>query len=302
VAKRKRARNHIALSEWVERLWLPVVRSQLKESTFDSYRRNMTNHVWPRLGDMALDEITPRMLTMMYVELLESGRRNGDHRGLSPKTVRYIHTIVHKALADAVDDGVLATNPAERAKAPKPGRSTQQHLRFWEPPQLRRFLSHVRGDDLEALWHLAALTGMRRGELLGLRWCDVDLAHGRISVCRSIVSVAYRFVETTPKSHHARVVDIDPRTVSVLETHRTRQEVASRIPLQGSDLVFTTSGNRALHPDFVTARFRLLVRELDSPGYGSTTYDTPMQRSRSAPAYPQRSSPNGSGTTLPSSR
>ena len=85
MGKRKRGREVVKLNNWVTRLWLPVVRSQLKESTFDSYRRNMENHVVPRLGDLPLDEITPRVLTDMYVELLDSGRLNGDRRGPSPK-------------------------------------------------------------------------------------------------------------------------------------------------------------------------------------------------------------------------
>jgi predicted transcriptional regulator len=85
MGKRKRDRKVVKLTDWVTRLWLPVARSQLKESTFDSYRRNMENHVLARLGDVPLDEITPRMLTDMYVELLESGRLNGHRRGLSPK-------------------------------------------------------------------------------------------------------------------------------------------------------------------------------------------------------------------------
>ncbi len=81
---------------------------------------------------------------------------------------------MHKALTDAVDDGLLQSNPADRAKAPKPGRSSNRELRFWEPHQLARFLRHVQGTPLQPLWHLAAFTGMRRGELIGLRRGDID--------------------------------------------------------------------------------------------------------------------------------
>src|SRR5437016_7473615 len=132
--KRKRGREVVKLTRWVTRFWLPVLQSQLKSGTFHSYRCNMENHVLPRLGDVPLKEITPRMLTDLYVDLLESGNLKCDG-GLSPKTVRYVHAIVHKALADAVDDGLLATNPAERAKPPKPGRSSSRELRFWEAHQ-----------------------------------------------------------------------------------------------------------------------------------------------------------------------
>src|SRR5438105_4447119 len=92
MGKRKREREVVKLRQWVTRFWLPVLRWQLKEGTFHSYRCNMENHVLPRLGDVPLRAITPRMLTDMYVDLLESGHMKCD-AGLSPKTVRYVHAI-----------------------------------------------------------------------------------------------------------------------------------------------------------------------------------------------------------------
>lgn len=268
VGKRKRGREVVKLADWVTRLWLPVMRSQLKESTFDSYRRNMENHVLPRLGDVPVDELTPRMLTDMYVELLESGRLNGDRRGLSAKTVRYLHTIVHKALADAVDDGLLKLNPADRAKAPKPGRSSNRELRFWEPRQLAQFLRHVHGTPLEPLWQLAAFTGMRRGELLGVRWGDIDFENKRLSIRRSIVSVGYRIVETTPKTHQARVIDLDPATIVVLESHRVESETIARSEgheLLATDRVFYRSDGEVFHPEMVTIQFQAALRRAGLP-------------------------------------
>jgi integrase len=199
---------------------------------------------------------------------LESGRLNGDRRGLNPKTVRYIHTIVHKALADAVDDGLLKSNPADRAKAPKPGRSSSRELRFWEPQQLAGFLRHVRGTPLEPLWHLAAFTGMRRGELCGLRWADVDFANRRLSIRRSLVSVGYRIVETTPKTHQARVVDLDDATMTVLEGQRARSEAIARSEqreLLDSEYVFGHLDGGVLHPETVTLHFQAALRKAGLP-------------------------------------
>jgi integrase len=267
MGKRKRDRQAVKFRRWVTQSWLPVVRSRLKEGTFESYRCNMENHVLPRLGRARLNEITPRMLTDLYVELLEKGHmKNG--RGLSPRTVRYIHAIVHTALADAVDEGILATNPAERAKPPKPRPSSTGELRFWEPHQLARFLHHVRGTPLEPLWHLAALTGMRRGEVCGLRWADIDFAHGRLSVRRSIVSVGYRMVETTPKTHQARVIDLDEGTTNVLNRHRLRCDLAARANGHGlleTARVFCRPDGGVLHPETVTALFRTALREAGLP-------------------------------------
>jgi integrase len=269
VAKRKRGPDEVKLKNWVTKAWLPVVRSQLKESTFVSYESNQRLHVFPRLGKVRLGEITPAKLTALYAALLENGHLKDEHRGLSPKTVRYIHTIVHKALADAVDDGVLVSNPAQRAKAPKPGRAqATRELRFWEPHQLARFLRHVRGAPLEPLFHLAAFTGMRRGELCGLRWSDIDFAHKRLSVRRSVVSVDYRMVETTPKSHQARVIDLDERTTFVLEAHRDKCELAARMEgrvLSSTDRVFCAAGGGVLHPETVTRRFRAALKDAGLP-------------------------------------
>ena len=118
------------------------------------------------------------MLNALYAELLARGNGRGP---LSPKTVSYIHTIAHKALSDAVDAGVAARNVAERAKPPRPNRGAKREIQCWRPAELAQFLEHVRGTRLEAGWRLAAMTGMRRGEILGLRWSDIDLDNGRLS-------------------------------------------------------------------------------------------------------------------------
>src|SRR3990172_3364826 len=133
------------------------------------------------------------MLNDLYANLLEGGNQSRPG-GLSSKSVRYIHTIIHKTLADAVDVDLLGQNVAERAKPPQPRATKPLELRFWQPDQLRAFLELVRGDRHEAAWHLSAMTGMRRGEILGLRWKDVDVDAARESVRQAVVSVAYEVI------------------------------------------------------------------------------------------------------------
>ena len=171
----------VTLSGWVRDHWLPTIESRVKPSTFDSYRRNLALHVLPHLGSRQLRQITPTMLNQLYADLLAGGNKKVPG-GLSAKTVRYIHTIIHKCLADAVDTGLVAMNTAERAKPPRPRARLASEIGFWEPHELRVFLESVQGHRLEAAWHVAAMTGMRRGEVLGLRWKDVDFNGARISV------------------------------------------------------------------------------------------------------------------------
>lgn len=258
----------LTLEQWVRDQWLPTMRSQVKPTTFDSYRRNLELHVLPRLGSRQLRTLTPMMLNKLYAELLNDGKLNGPG-GLSRKTVRYVHTIIHKALADAVDAGVLPVNVAARAKPPRPSAAAAPtEIRFWEPAELAQFLDLVQGHRLEAAFHLAAMTGMRRGEILGLRWKDLDFDTARLSVRQALVSVAYEVIVSSPKNHQARVVDLDPRTIDQLRAHRQRQhgekdEWGSEY--QDQDLVFCREDGSPIHPHTFSQMFERIVERSKLP-------------------------------------
>jgi len=253
------APDRLTLGAWISENWLPMTRTRVKPSTYDSYRSNMEIHVLPALGGRALQQLTAQMLNTLYADLL---RRGGERGPLAAKTVRYIHTIVHKALSDAVDAGILGANVAERAKAPRPNRSRSRTIECWEPAELATFLRSVEGDRLEAAWRLAAMTGMRRGEVLGLRWRDVDLDRSRIAVRNAIVSVAYEVLESSPKSHQARVIDLDPETAALLGHHRQVQS-SERESLgadyEDRDLVICAEDGTPIHPQSFSQAFERAV-------------------------------------------
>jgi Phage integrase, N-terminal SAM-like domain len=158
--------------------WLPVMELNLRPTTWTTYQGLLNAYVIPTLGAVELQRLTPGHLSVLYRELLTSGRR---HRpgGLAPKTVRNVHVLLHRVLKDAVRWGYVVRNVADAADPPK---VKPAELQVWSPGQLRAFLAHVQGDRQYAAWLLAATTGMRRGELLGLRWVDVDLDAARIAV------------------------------------------------------------------------------------------------------------------------
>ena len=249
------------LADWITGSWMPSMRTQLKASTWDSYDRNMQLHVLPRIGHLTLQAITPQVLNTPYADLIAEGNH---HRpgGLHPKTVRYLHTTLHKAFADAVDLGLLGTNPAERAKPPRPNRMEPSEMRCWDAEQVRKFLVHIEGHRLQAAFHLAAMTGMRRGEVLGIRWADVDFTGGRLAVRHTLVSVAYEIKDSTPKTHQARVVDLDPGTLEQLRGHLARQQeerAAWGLGYQDcNDLVFRREDGSPVHPDSFSQTFERL--------------------------------------------
>ena len=176
----------LTLGEWVTDSWLPMVQTRVKPTTFRGYRQVMEHHVLPALGHRPIQKLRPRELDALYADLIRRGRLGGP---LSPSTVSSLHRLLHKALSDAVDEGLVTDNAAARAKAPQPSRLLSHRAATWQPSELARFLETVHGDRLEAIWRLAAMTGMRRGEILGLRWQDVDLPWARLAVRRTLVEV-----------------------------------------------------------------------------------------------------------------
>ena len=262
--------------------WLPAIQARIRPSTWDSYARNIRLHVVPALGNERLQSITPAGLNRFYAELLEQGRVGAD-RGLSPKTVRYVHGIVRKTLADAVRWNLVQRNVADLADPPKVG-SAGRAMQTWSAEELRTFLERIAGERLYAAYLLAATTGMRRGEVLGLRWRDVDLDAARLAVRQSIVSVAYEIKFAEPKTARSRrSIALDQRTVAVLRAWR-KVQLEDRMLLgddyENSGLVFTRDDGRFVHPD----RFSQLFdkwRPRSCAAFGSTIFGTRTPRSRS---------------------
>ncbi|RJF69063.1 site-specific integrase [Deinococcus cavernae] len=131
-------------------------------------------------------------------------------------------TILHRALTQAQQWGLVIRNVAENVKPPRSAPSTRQ---VWEPHEARTFLASIKGHPLEALFLLALTTGMRRGELLGLRWQDVDEARSQVHIRQNIVTAAGKLTTTTPKSRRSvRAVPIPPDTLAALQAHREAQQ------------------------------------------------------------------------------
>jgi len=216
------------------------------------------------LGEVKLQGLTPVQLNLFYAHLLESGRRRGG--GLSPKTVRNIHVMLHRALKDAVRWGYLPRNVAV-AVDPPVGRSAERHV--WTPDQLGAFLEHVRADRLYALWLLVATTGMRRGELAGLRWVDINFANARVSPQRPRVVVDHAVEVSEPKTAKGwRALALDPATLAVLREHQTRQAEEKAVIGAGyrhSGLVFTWPDGSPIHPDLMTRWFEQHSRAAGLP-------------------------------------
>ena len=166
--------NNLKLGEYLDQWLNNSVRDTVRQRTWERYEQIARVHLKPALGRVKLKNLTPTQVRGLYRSKLDAG--------LSPRTVQYVHTALRKALKDAVADGLLPRNATDGIKAPRPKKKEINPL---SPEQTRAFLDAVFGDRLEALYVLAVHKGLRQGELLGLKWDDVDLKGGTIQVRRS---------------------------------------------------------------------------------------------------------------------
>jgi integrase len=251
--------GRMSLATFLAESWLPARRSRLRPSTFGRYEREVLVHINPLLGHIPLQRVRAADLDALYDALLDHGRCDG--RGLAPKTVLNIHQILRAALGDACRRGLVIRNEALLAHPPVLRARYSSKPSAWTATQLSEFLSASKRHRLWAAIYLAATTGMRRGEVLGLRWGDVDLDTHRVSVHRAIVAIAYETAESTVKTRHSRrVVDLAADTIEVLSTWRL-QRLDEGGSVGPDDIVFARPDGTMLHPHTLSQTFeRLVVR------------------------------------------
>jgi integrase len=183
--------------------------------------------------------------------------------GLSPRTVAYVHTILHRAFKNAVRWGRLARNPADAADPPRGTRAAE--IQAWHAATLRGFLTRSKdeGGGYHALWVLLATTGLRRGEALGLRWGDVDLDTGRVRIVQTVIQIRGAVAIGEPKTDRGRrAITLDDGTVAVLRAHRremNEQRLLVGADFTDRDLLFRLPSGEPLHPDAVSATFERQV-------------------------------------------
>jgi integrase len=248
------APQKLTVANYLVEHWLPALHARgLRPSTLARYESHVRCAIAPALGGLPLQAVMPTHLNKLYTGLRAAGR--------APKTIRNVHGVLSKALADAERWGLVGHNAARLADVPAVARPK---LRVWSPEQTRVFLAAVASDRLFAAWLLAATTGMRRGELLGLRWVDVDLHVGVVRVAQARVRAGNQVVAGEPKTARGRrTIALDPATVAALRQHRKRQaeERLLASPRHAdSGLVFTMPDGSPIHPNRFSLWFRTHVR------------------------------------------
>jgi integrase len=251
--------GNLTAGEYLTRWLKDSVKGTVRQSTFEVHRHMVEPHIVPALGKLKLKDLSPPHVRGFYREKLDSG--------LSAATVRKMHSVLRKALKQAVMDGLIPRNVCESVKPPRVERKEIMPL---DREQTRTLLEHASGDRLEALYVLAVHTGMREGELLGLKWEDVDL---ECSVCRLRRALVREGGKTalgdlkTPKSR--RSVRLTRAAAIVLRSHLKRQlEEMERLGslYQPGGLVFATESGTLINPSNLRNRsFKPLLKRAGLP-------------------------------------
>jgi len=236
----------MTLAEYLQGWLTDAVRDTVRQRTYERYEQIVRVHLAPAWPRTKLKKLSSADVRRLYREKLDSG--------LAPRTVQYIHSTLHKALKQAVADGLIPRNDAAAVKAPRP---TKKEIKPLSPKQARTFLKAAHGDRFEALYVLAIHRGLREGELLGLRWDDVNIEAGTLAVRRTLseTKTGHRF--ELPKNGKGRNIKLTTGAVEALKWHRKRQlEVRMRFAGLWKDhgLVFPNQVGKTMNASNLNAR------------------------------------------------
>ncbi len=228
---------NLSVGQYLES-WLGDIEGTIRRHTYEQYRSVVNKHLVPEIGRMKLKQLSRPAIRKLYREKKQTG--------LSSRTVEYIHVTLHKALKDAAEDGLISTNPAQGLKLPQKDAKETQAL---SPEQVRALLEAAREDRLEALYVVALHTGLRRGELLALRWNDVDFEKSTLRVDESLDQ--HGAFHAPKREESRRTVGLTPVALTALKAHRSRQ-LEERLKVgerwEDNGLVFPNTVGKPMNP------------------------------------------------------
>ena len=249
----------LTVGDYLDRWLSNSVKDTVRVRTYERYEEILRLHVKPALGRLKLKALTPAHAQDFYRDRLDNG--------FSPATVQKIHVILHKALSQAVSWSLVPRNAGEAVRAPRPAPKELQPL---SPDEARGLLETAGGDRLEALYVLAIHTGMRQGELLGLKWENVDLAANAIRVRHTLLRTKGRVILGEPKTKKSRrTVHLTGAASRALEEHLERQlKIMEHLGdlYRDQGLVFTTEVGTPINPSNLRKRsFAPLLQKAGLP-------------------------------------
>jgi len=250
--------SQMTLAKFVE-MWLSSKELSRRPRTVFQYRQVTSTHILPVMGGMKIKDIAPSHIKQLYAIKHEEGT--------GARTLQIIHAVLHCALKQAVREGLLGRNPVDAIERPK---VEQIEFNIFNEEQSRQFLKEASGSTFEAVFYLALTTGMRQGEMLGLKWSDVDWEKGMLHVQRQLQQVERKGYALVPPKTKAgrRQIKLGQVMLEQLMAHRKRQEQVKAFAgnrWQEQDLIFPTTIGTPLDHKRVTKEFKELLKKAGLP-------------------------------------
>ncbi len=250
--------NCLTLEQYLKD-WLNSKELTLRPRTVFSYRQTTEKHILPALGNICIAELQPVRLREFYIEKLK--------QGCGARTVQLIHGILHASLRQAVFDGLLVNSPADRVKRP---RVEEHEFQILDGDMARQFMSAAMNSPFEALYYLAITTGLREGELLGLKWSDIDYAKNTLFVQRQLQQIEHQGYRLVPPKTRAgkRKVSLGQIGLLYLQKHRQLQDELRQkagVKWQESGLIFPTTIGTPLDCHRVIREFKRILKSAGLP-------------------------------------
>lgn len=259
--------GNTTVEQFIWRWFREYVEVALKISTRESYRQLITDHIVPHLGNVKLSKLRPEQIQRLYANLLQSGRKDGTG-GLSRSTVIYVHRLLHSAFRLAVKWGLITRNLCDQVEPPK---KVRKDVRVMSASEAEAFLNEARSNRLYICFLLALETGMREGEILGLRKQDVEFSEAILRVQKTICfKVNPPVLQNVKTDGSYRLVPIGPVTVQALKdfialTEQEREFYADRYSNEWNDLVIKTKFGTPIEPTNLTRLYKKLLAKVGLP-------------------------------------
>ena len=249
------------------RRWLTRMKRRVDEVTYRSYQHTAETHILPYFDEngLKLCECTVEVLQTYFDEKYRNGRKDGKG-GLSSKTMRHHKGILGQALAECVKDGLIPSNPCQYVEMP---RRERHEAHFYSAEQLQQLITALNGDPIQPLVRIAALYGLRRSELLGLKWDSIDFENGMVlirhTVCKMIVTVEK---DKTKTQSSRRSFPMTEEARGIFLKAKAEEEENQRLfgkAYQKNDYVFKWPDGRTFAPDYVTHHFSKMLERYGMP-------------------------------------
>ena len=251
--KPEKVRPEMPFGDWLTYWYENHSKPKIRPTTQETYESRIRLHIIPEIGDIPLNKLAQNDLQQFYGRLKKSGRKRFTDKygeGLSDRMVRMCHATCRSALEKAVQDGLIRVNPAIGCKLPPKKAKEMQVL---TPPEITRFLIQAREEGYYELFLLELTTGMRRGEILALKWRDLNLKTGELHISRQVLKVNGKVLISTPKTKSSnRMILLPPEMTELLAELKTRTDSEWIFP---SPLDLT----QPRHPSAVYHRFQKIL-------------------------------------------